>query len=101
LCSLYIERNQTDLIRDGRRVRERFGKIHAGAAVLFELERAAHQLIRFAAGLECLDLERMHLAIELLQLWFWIEQVHLAGTTILHELNHSFRSRPKMARRRP
>lgn len=56
-------------------------------SIMAELERAGQQLIGFAAGLEHLDLFDVALPVPLLQFRFGIEQIHLARTAVLHELD--------------
>src|SRR5258708_8932457 len=77
--------DHAQLIHHAAQVREPVAQLHAAAAMLAEWERAGHETIVVAAGLEALDLARVFLSVALLKLGFRIEQIDLAGTTHLQE----------------
>ena len=80
--------HEANVVGDGADVRNQIRQLHAAPAVALELERAAHELPAFAAGLQRLELVGLHLAVALEQLRFGVEEVDLAGSSDLHQEDH-------------
>ena len=69
-------------------MRESLRQLHAAPAVGVEFEGTRHQLVGLAAGLEHFDLVRVPLAVPFLEFRLRVEQVHLAGPAVLHQLDY-------------
>src|SRR5262245_19177727 len=80
-------------------MRQYLGQLHAGLAALDELEWAAQDFVGVAHLIQ-LNATRNRLAGPLLKFRFGIEQVDLAGTAILHEVDHGPGRRRKVSRAR-
>jgi hypothetical protein len=93
--------DQADVVGDAAQVREQLAELRAALPVLVELERAAHQQVVLAAGLEALDVSGVLLAVALLQLRFGVEEVDLARPADLHQQDHGLGPAGEVAGPRP
>ena len=85
--------HQAQFIRQRSELRQQRGHLGAALAVLAKRQRRGHQLVG-VAHLKRLDRHRLAGAFR--EFRFWIEQVHLTRTTILHEHHDRFGSRLKV-----
>src|SRR5437016_3286284 len=91
--------NQADIVRTGSRVRKEIRVLRATLTVRFEDARAAQYR---SAGLDERELDLLRhgfgqrLALPLLQLRFWIEQIHLAGRAFHEQEDDILRLRREM-----
>ena len=65
--------------------------------VVAELERAAHQLLAFTAGLEGLEVVGLYLAVASAQLGLGVEEIDLARAANLHQQDDRAGTRRKVA----
>ena len=87
--------HETQLIHNLGDVRQRLGNIHAALPVFFEFKLSWKQNIRVVRLMD-LDAVRVGLACKPRQLRLGIEQIHLAGSAVLHKLNDRFGLRREM-----
>ena len=88
--------NHTDVVGHRSQVGQCLAQLDAALPVLAELEWAGQQHVG-VIGLVDFDPVGVRLARPFRQLGLGIEQVHLAGTAILHKLDHSFRRAREVA----
>ena len=80
--------HQTKVVSDAAQVRQHLRHLRAALSVVFELESAGHEDV-VIPRLKSLYALRMRLSASLGQLRLGVEQIHLARSPVLHELDHS------------
>ncbi len=88
--------NQTEFICNRAQLRQCFGNLHAAFAMAAEFKLTRKQNVMIV-GLMDLHAVRMRLAAALRQFRLGVEQIHLAGTAILHQLDDGFGRAGEMA----